>query len=61
MTNRVHMQEAAVCCLLCMLYVRLVAAVIEKKLTKIHKISNFKMQFCKFISVVIQQQLQKSN
>ena len=61
MTNRVHMQEAAVYCLLCMLYVHLVALVREKKLIKILKMSNFKMPFCEFISVLIQQQLQKSN
>jgi hypothetical protein len=57
MTNSVHTQEVAVYCLLCMLYVHLVAVIIEKKLIKIHKINKFKMQFCKFISVVIQQQL----
>jgi len=61
MTNRVHMQEAAVCSLLCMFYVHLVTVVKEKKLIKIHKISNFKMQFCKFISVLILQQLHNCN
>jgi hypothetical protein len=56
-----YVQEAAVYRLLYMLHVHSVGSVSSTKLIKTHGVSNFKMLFCKLISVVTQQQLQYSD